>query len=315
MAGVGAAPMPEDADTLVQALLAAGLLAVALLAGTFLLRRGRFLRLIAWLARVLPGGRRRAWKAHDGGRPFPRDWDKALRRNVSPYALLNPQEQTLLRELMLDFVPSREWVGHEGLTVNEEMKATIAAQACLLLLGLREHNLFAGVRSVIVHRGTFHRRQWTPLDAHGTALEDEAALLGEAWYRGPVLLSWREVVAGGRGIAGGSNVVLHEFAHQLDFQGQDLAELVSDEARGKRRHANEVMRREFEALAATEAGGEETLLDPYGATDPREFFAVATECFFEEPVDLEAEHPELYDVLRSFYGQDPAARLRAHHSA
>jgi Mlc titration factor MtfA (ptsG expression regulator) len=307
----------QQLGTDIQMILFVGLLTLALLSAVFLVnRRDSLLRVAAWLGRVLPGGRHRIWRRHpktsedDESPTFPFAWELALRKNMGLYARLIPAEQKLLQDLMLDFVPAREWVGTDGLEITDELEATVAGQACLLLLGIRDHDLFASVASIILHPGTFHRPTHTPMDAGGTALEGGVAVLGEAWYRGPVLLSWDEVLAGGRDPESGSNVVYHEFAHQLDFQGLDAGDSLTDEARADRRRWVEVMGREFAALVEAAEHGRATLLDHYGATDPREFFAVSTECFFERPVEMEATYSALYDVLRSFYGQDPASRLR-----
>lgn len=313
--------MPTDLESQEYTLLTLALLTLSALAVAFLLyHRERFLRIIAWLARALPGGRRRIWHPHavaanaEEVPSFPFAWEKALRKNMALYARLTPAEQKQLQDLVIDFVPGREWLGHDGLEVTDEMKATIAGQACVLLLGIKDHDLFASVPSIIVHPRTFSRPGHTLLDSGGIVLEDQVALLGEAWYRGPVLLSWREVLAGGRDADGGSNVVFHEFAHQLDFQGQDLVEALSEEAQMRLRAWAEVMQREFDALVAAARHHKATLLDHYGATDTREFFAVSTECFFEKPIEMQATYPALYEVLRSFYGQDPAERLRAYRA-
>ncbi len=304
-----------------QALLVAIMVTLFFLSMIFLLqRRDSLMVAVAWLGRALPGGGRRVWRRHaaasgDYAPSFPFAWEKALRKNMGNYPRLTPVEQKLLQDLMLDFVPAREWAGNDGLGVTDEMKATVAGQACLLLLGIRDHDLFASVTSIILHPGTFHRPTHTLMDTGGTALEGQVAVLGEAWYRGPVLLSWSEVVAGGQDPDGGSNVVYHEFAHQLDFQGLDLSEALTDEARARRLQWAEVMTREFDALVRAAEHHRATLLDHYGATDPREFFAVSTECFFERPIEMRATYPALYDVLKSFYAQDPAERLRRYRES
>lgn len=312
----------RELGTDVQMILFVGLLTLTLLSAVFLVnRRDSLLRVAAWLGRILPGGRRRIWRRHlktsedDESPTFPFAWELALRKNMGLYARLIPAEQKLLQDLMLDFAPAREWVGTDGLEITDEIKATVAGQACLLLLGIRAHDLFASVASIILHPGTFQRPTHTPMGAGGTALEGGVAVLGEAWYRGPVLLSWEEVLAGGRDPDGGSNVVYHEFAHQLDFQGLDAGDTLSDEARADRQRWVEVMGREFAALVEAAEHDRATLLDHYGATDPREFFAVSTECFFERPIEMQATYPALYEVLRSFYGQDPAERLRRYREA
>ena len=268
------------------------------LVGVILLtRENRLVRLVVWLGRWLPGGVRQGYHA---GEPLPDNWERAIRENVEQYALLSGDERRRLHELIPGFLEGKEWVGCNSFEVTEEVKATIAAQACVLLLGSVDHDYFASVKSVLIYPTTFN----TPTDPH--AMEGEVATLGQAWYRGPVILAWDDVLASARHPGAGHNVVYHEFAHQLDFAGESL-ERATDE--GKRRRRNEVLHGEFDALVRAAERGRATLLDQYGATNPREFFAVATECFFLRPAEMRRRHPALYDVLREFYGQDPEARL------
>jgi Mlc titration factor MtfA (ptsG expression regulator) len=292
------------------------LLAVPLAAGIVLLawllnRDDRGLALVAWLGRRLPGGKRRqddSASFSEGEPIIPFGWERAIRKNVGLYGRLPPAEQERLQRLVRGFLPGKEWVGCNGFEVTDEVKATIAAQACVLLLGAIDHDHFASVKSILVYPTTFN----TATDRHG--LEAEAATLGQAWYRGPVVLAWDEVLAGGRDPDGGHNVVYHEFAHQLDFAGESLEQAGAAGAEEKRRRRNDVLHREYAALVRAAETGRATLLDQYGATDPREFFAVATECFFEKPIEMEQAHRELYEVLREFYGQDPGKRLRQYRS-
>lgn len=282
--------------------LAAGLLA-AVGGGLILLlaHYPRLLRLVAWLGRRLPGGE----PSHEeSDEPFPPSWEQTLRDNVFLYSRLSPAEQARLHGLIRGFLEGKSWEGCNGLEITDEVRLTIAAQACVLLLGTIDHDHFASVRSILVYPTTFG----TP--RHGEGVEDQVATLGQAWYRGPVILAWDEVLHGGRHPDGGRNVVHHEFAHQLDFQGRSLEEAVPGAAARRVEHWAEVLHTEYEALVAATRHHQHTLLDPYGATNPREFFAVASECFFGRPGDLERTHPELYTVLREFYGQDPAERHR-----
>jgi hypothetical protein len=132
--------------------------------------------------------------------------------------------------------------------------------------------------------------------------------LGEAHYRGPVVLSWAEVLSEGRAPARGHNLVIHEFAHQLDFLDGVVngTPPLKDEAQSRRWH--DVMTAEYQRLIRESANGQATVLDQYGATNEAEFFAVATECFFDQPVGLKHRHLQLYELLREYFQQDPAAR-------
>lgn len=191
--------------------------------------------------------------------------------------------------------------------VSDEMRLIISAQAALTIFGKKDHHYFPRLRSILVYPGAFRdhgRRRFDIPEA-----EDRGVLYGESWETGSVILSWDNVVAGGRNADDGMNVVIHEFAHQLDqYNGiADGIPQLPDRAAYARWGA--VMGPEYDALVAASAdrSGPGPFLDPYGATHPAEFFAVASETFFEEPWDLVEEHPELYEELAKFYGLDPAS--------
>jgi MtfA peptidase len=235
--------------------------------------------------------------------PFPVAWEQYLHANVAIYRLLPSGTQERLRNTLRIFVAERRWEGCGGLALTEEIQVTVAAQACLLLLGM-EHDYFSQVSSILVYPSGFQ------VDEHragqgGLIHEEGVAVIGQAWRRGPVILAWDEVLADGREAGQGHNVVYHEFAHQLDFQGAWPHPMSRTERRELERRWNEVMTSEYERLIRASEQGRATLLDDYGATSPAEFFAVSTECFFEQPVRLQRRHPQLHDILRLFYGQDP----------
>jgi Mlc titration factor MtfA (ptsG expression regulator) len=140
----------------------------------------------------------------------------------------------------------------------------------------------------------------------GIVSECDDVHLGEAWERDLLVLSWEDVEAGAKGWDEGRNVVLHEFAHALDDEDREFngAPLLPNRAMYKR--WARVMKAEYEALQADADEERETVLDDYGTEHPAEFFAVVTEAFFETPVPLRDERPELYDLLKAFYRQDPA---------
>jgi Mlc titration factor MtfA (ptsG expression regulator) len=277
----------------------AGTLAALLLLAWSVSRSERATGMLARLAGLTALGRRRAKEA---AVPFPPAWVVILRHNVGLYGILTPAEQERLHRLVGEFLAGRNWEGCRGQPIDDEVRVTVAGQACLLLLG-RPDDDFDGVPSVLVYPTGFRTE-------YHAVVEGRVATLGQAVYRGPVVLAWDEVVAGGRDPAAGRNVVLHEFAHQLDFAGDapttDAAELA------RRRQRQEVFASEYARLVDDANHGRATLLDPYGATSPAEFFAVATECFFGQPAEMRARHAELYQVLREFYGQDTAARFEAH---
>ena len=239
--------------------------------------------------------------------PFPEAWVRILNQRVLYYGLLSQDEQAELRRLIRVFLAEKTFEGCGGLAITDEIRVTIAAQACLLLLN-REHDYYSGLRSILVYP-TAYLAPAKSVDPAGVVHEGDEDRLGEAWLRGAVILSWDDVLLDAADFTDGFNVTLHEFAHQLDqqdgsFDGAPLLE--------KRSHYDSwarVLRQEYEALGAAADRGRETLIDQYGATNPAEFFAVITEMFFEMPKALSEKHPELYAELKQFYRQDPLARL------
>src|SRR5262249_17434326 len=143
--------------------------------------------------------------------PFPVGWESILVRNVAQYRLLSEERQQRLRDDTRIFVAEKFWEGCRGLQITEEIKVTIAGQACLMLLG-REHDYFGRAKSVLVYPGPFY-----PIRLGWNSEEREPAALGVAVYRGPVILAWDAVLEEGRDVSSGYNVVIHEFAHHLDF--------------------------------------------------------------------------------------------------
>ncbi len=237
--------------------------------------------------------------------PFPEEWLGYLERNVPLYATLSEYERIKLCNDLRILVAEKHWEGCGGLVMTDEVKVTVAAHAALLLLGIR-HDYFARVMSILVYPTGFRSPDgWTGADG---VVDTTVGALGEAWYDGPIVLAWDEVVAGGRNPADGRNVALHEFAHQLDYldgvaDGTPPLRRSGDYARWQ-----EVMTREFNRLKAESATGHPLVLDSYGATNEAEFFAVATEAFFEKSKQMYVRHPELYAVMSEYYGQDPATR-------
>jgi MtfA peptidase len=238
--------------------------------------------------------------------PFPENWLGYLQRNVAHYRFLSEVEKKKLLDGILIFIDEKYWEGCGGLAITDEIKVSIAGMACLLVLGM-EHNYFDRVKSILVYPDAYIAPE---MPQRGTGIIDEMgeARVGEAWYRGPVVLSWNDARAGGRLRHRGHNVVFHEFAHQLDMLDGviDGTPPLKDEQQARRWH--DVMTAEYERLVRRAEQGRATLLDSYAATNEGEFFAVATECFFEQPIELSERHPQLYELLRDYYRQDPAKR-------
>jgi len=210
-----------------------------------------------------------------------------------------------LRRLSSLFLDRKEFSGAHGLQVSDDMAVAIAAQACLpvLRLGLRPYDGFVGI---VVHRDEVQvRREFA--DDDGIVHEYDDVLAGEAMEGGPMMLSWRDVSQAGASAEWGYNVVVHEFAHVLDM-GDGVADGVPPlPSAAERQRWQAVLGAEFAAFGDRVEGGEHTLLDPYGAESPEEFFAVACEAFFVAPLDLRGEHPALYTLLAGYFQQDPAA--------
>jgi Mlc titration factor MtfA (ptsG expression regulator) len=242
--------------------------------------------------------------------PFPEVQRSTLARNVAHYGRLRAEEQRRLRDLVQVFVAEKHWEGCGGLTLTDEMKYTIAAQACMLILEL-PHRLFEDVESIFVYPSTVVRPEEQPgvfVRPRNLVASGPIALLGEAHVRGPVILAWDRVVRDGRHDQGGHNLVYHEFAHKLDMLDGAPDGTPPLASREERARWHEVCERAFLGLRERSARGEPTIIDRYGAVNEAEFFAVVTEHFFDRPRELRQTEPALYDVLRAFYRQDPAAR-------
>lgn len=211
-----------------------------------------------------------------------------------------------MRDELRVFVAEKNWEGCGGLTVTDEMKVTIAAQACLLTLGL-EGEPFRSVLSILIYPASYAvpEERWHS----GWSIQGESARLGESWYRGPVILSWAEIEDDAKHPGHGNNLIWHEFAHQIDMLDRSVNGTPPLESRAERQQWHDVMTAEFEQLQRDAHNGRATVLDTYGAESEAEFFAVATECFFDAPVELREKHPRLYDLLAGYYRQDPAQRI------
>ena len=241
--------------------------------------------------------------------PFPAKWLGILRERMPYYRLLSPDEQAQLQKLIRVFVAEKKFEGCGGLEMTDEIRVTIAAQACILLLN-REHDHYAGLHSILVYPSSY-RAPSKFVDPAGVVHEGDEGRLGEAWLRGSIILSWDDVRRDSRDIDDGFNVTFHEFAHQLDQQDGTFDGAPLLEKRSHYRSWARVLMKEYKALNEAAERGQETLIDQYGATDPAEFFAVVTEAFFEAPRALKEKHPELYEELQKFFHQDPLARLEA----
>ena len=236
--------------------------------------------------------------------PFPTDWLVIVKRNVPLYRYLPEADRKELHSHMLIFLDEKEFEGCGGLQINDEIKVTIAAQACILLLH-RKTNYYHTLKSVVVYPSAYVANISQPV-GNGIVAEGESVRLGESWHSGAVVLSWNDVLHGAADIHDGHNVVFHEFAHQIDHDGGESHGSPVMENRSMYLAWARILATEYAKLSKDTEHGCRTVMDRYGATNPAEFFAVATECFFEKPVQLKRKHPELYEEFMLYYQQDPA---------
>ena len=238
--------------------------------------------------------------------PFPAAWEAIIRRNVAHYGMLDDALRVHLHALIQVFIAEKYWEGAGGLEITDEIRVTISAQACLLLLGL-SHNYYRNVESIIVYPSTVVPPERRPRFFETTLapVEREVPILGQAFERGPVIIIWDAALQGGRHPELGHNVIYHEFAHKLD-----MLDGLADGTPALRDRAEyhdwvQTCSREYLRLKRDAEKGRKTFLSAYGATSEAEFFAVATEQFFDRPKQMLDHAPNLYRVLREYYRQDP----------
>ena len=236
--------------------------------------------------------------------PFSASWSEIIDRNVPYQRLLSEEDRRELRGDIQIFLAEKTFEGCGGLQVTDEIRATIAAQACLLILH-RETDYYPLLRTILVYPSAYVAPM-TESVGRGVIREGVSVRLGESWQQGNVILSWDDVLRGAADIHDGQNVVLHEFAHQLDQEGGSAGGAPVLPRRSMYVAWARVLGAEYAQLKKDSQCGRKNVLDQYGATNPAEFFAVATECFFEKGSLLRLKHPELYEELKLYYQQDPA---------
>lgn len=257
--------------------------------------------------------------------PLPPQWSEIINRNAPLCTRLPAPLRAELEGRVQVFLAEKEFESCAGQPITDEVRVTVAALACLLLLN-RENDNYPQMGSILVYPNAF-RVKHRHVDEHGFETEVDEENLGEAWERGSVILSWEDALIDAREPDDGFNVAIHEFAHQLDMEDgyPNGTPLLAD--KDKYQRWQEVMTREYEALRKTAAALEHVsvkewewefrprhehieVLDVYGAEDPAEFFAVATEAFFEDALRLKDHHRELYGALSDYYCLDPASWRR-----
>jgi len=236
--------------------------------------------------------------------PFPEEWARIIGKNVPCYHHLPQADQRELQGHIQVFLGEKRFEGCGGLTITDEIRVTVAAYACVLLLH-RDTDYYPRLVTILVYPHPFVVQRYQAGPA-GLPVEVSQTLVGESWRHGNVVVAWDAVQHGAFDLHDGHNVVLHEFAHQLDEEDGNVDGAPPLPKRSMYVAWARILGRDYAELVSAAEKGQPSLLDTYGATSPAEFFAVATEFFFEAPTQLKARHPELYEELQLYYQQDPA---------
>jgi Mlc titration factor MtfA (ptsG expression regulator) len=235
--------------------------------------------------------------------PFPEAWRKIIKRRIPYFGKMPADLQLQLKKHIQVFIAEKTFNGYQGIVINDEIRVTVAAQACLLLLN-RKTDYYPNLQTIAIYPDAFIKKQ-QQTDHNGLHSEQTSVMLGESWQFGKVILSWKHTIAGASIPDDGSNLVIHEFAHQLDQENGQANGLPWLGKRVSIKHWASVFEREYQQLKQRSEQGVKSLLDDYGATDPAEFFAVASEVYFEQPQQLYRQHRSLYRQLRKYYQVDP----------
>ena len=231
---------------------------------------------------------------------MPAEWQQFIENNVAIYSRLPSDQQRRLLDAARIIAAERPFAGCKGLVVTDEMKLTIAAQAALLILGVEDY-YFERVRTFLLYPYTMLVSRTNHL-----GLDDDDPILGQAWQQGEIILSWPDALAGGRKADDGHNVVLHELAHHLDSLDGEMGGALPGLSHRQQSRWQQALSDALDALDKDLAADRQTLLHPPAADSHTELFAYGTEIFYEQPLELRAEHPELYACYQDFYRVDPA---------
>ncbi len=237
--------------------------------------------------------------------PFPDEWGRILHDNLVLYTRLSETDRLELQSHVRVFLDEKRFEGCGGLEMSDEIRVTIAAQACLLLLH-RETDYFPSMVSIFVYPSLFVAGV-AELDEAGIVNEYEEDLSGEAWDRGPVVLSWEDALVSARGEDDGCNSVIHEFAHQLDIENGAIDGVPKLDNPERYESWEKAFTEAFARFEKKISAGRDTKVDEYALEGPDEFFAVVTEHFFQTPRELRAEFPDVYAELEAYFHQDPAS--------
>ncbi len=227
-------------------------------------------------------------------KPFPRQWRRILRQRVRLYQILPPPLQRRLEHFIQLFIHDKKFYGAAGLVITDTIRVTIAAEACVLILG-RTIDEYAKLRSIVVYPSSFLADE-----------QNHVIRLGESWHNGRVIIAWDEVANHSLYLPPGHNVTIHEFAHQLDSQ-DGYADGIPNIPASAIHVWSQAFSHALAGLRQQLQAAQPTWLNPYAATNAAEFFAVCSEAFFTDPYAFEKHYPDLFQLLRSFYRLDPRA--------
>lgn len=236
--------------------------------------------------------------------PMPGHWEGILDQNVRQLSRLTLQQRALLFQRVQIFVQEKYWEGCNGFEITEEVKLTIAGQACLMTLGFAK-DCFDQLKTILVYPDTYAATE-NFQNSIGVLTEGTSFRLGESWGKGPIILSWSSIYEGGQIPDDGRNVVVHEFAHYYDAVEGQFSGTPPLHSNQEYQRWEDVMTAEFQELRGQLSRGEATFIDAYGSTNPAEFFAVCSEHFFEQGRQMREYSSDLYETLKMFYQQDPA---------
>ncbi len=238
-------------------------------------------------------------------RPFSKTWRKIIQQRMPYFRQMPTDLQLQLKEHIQVFLAEKQFIGCQGIEITDEIRVTIAAQACLLLLN-RKTDYYPKLQTILVYPSAFIKHQQS-VNSDGVHYQQQVTMTGESWNFGKIVLSWQATLEGAEITNDGHNVVIHEFAHQLDQEdgsANGAPILAKDQSY---QCWSEVFSAQFAELQRQAAIGEPSLFDYYGATNPAEFFAVASEVFFERALELSYQHPKLYQQLTQYYQVDPVS--------
>jgi Mlc titration factor MtfA (ptsG expression regulator) len=247
------------------------------------------------------------WRAHQRSKvksmPFKKEWRKIIQKRMPYFRQMPADLQLQLKDHIQVFLAEKNFIGCNGVKITDEIKITIAAQACLLILN-RKTDYYGKLQTILVYPRAFIKEQQN-INSDGVQYTNTQALAGESWDFGKVVLSWQDTVDGAQIPDDGRNVVIHEFAHQLDQENGKANGAPMLDKDHSYQCWSEVFSAQFKILQQQALSGMPSLFDHYGATNPAEFFAVASEVFFEQSRSLYQAYPSLYCQLKQYYQVDP----------